>query len=250
MKDHALFATVLLVILILLGTLFAALTLKTLIEVDHIGVATEQERTIVAQGTSSALAVPDMATVNVGVESSADTVEAAQTQNTTTMNGIISQIQEAGIPEADIQTTAYNIYEDEVYNPETGEFESRGWIVYQTIKVQIADTSLVSTVLDIAGRSGATDVFGPNYEVSDQDAQKEVARAEAIAEARRQAQMIASGLGAELGDVISYEEWTSGQSPFPSPERGIGLGGAEDAAIEPGTEELELNVSITYELVQ
>lgn len=248
MRENAMFATVLLIVLIMLGTLFATITLKTLVEVQEVGMPEPSERSITVSGVASASAAPDRATVNVGVESKAASVDAAQKANTASITTISNSVQAAGVPAADIQTSSYSVYEDEVYNPTTGQYDSKGWIVYQELAVQINDISLVATVLEIAGANGATNIYGPNYELADPVAQQQEARVDAIAEARTQAVMIANGLGVQLGEVIDYEEWSTGDVPIY--DYAYGMGGAEAAAVQPGTEELELNVTITYELIQ
>ncbi len=245
---NSLFATALVILVIVGATFLAALTVKTLMESKTIGMADAQERTISVTGTSQSEQAPDRATISIGVETPAETVELAQTQSNVVLAAMTNQLIAAGVPQTDIQTQYYNVYENETYNPVTGLYDSNGWIVYQTLSVRLDNLELVSTVLNIAGQNGATNVSGPNFEVKDQTAQKADARESAIENARMQAQEIADSLGAELGEVVSYEEWSSGMGyPVYAEDRASDLGGA---SIQPGTEELEWNVSITYQLVQ
>lgn len=251
MQDNALQATLFVVILILLATLFASLTLKTLVEANRVGAPEAAERSITVDGSSSALSAPDIATVGVSVESKAEAVATAQSDNNRVITTITDQLKAAGIPADDIQTSYYNVYEDQVYNPDTYDYESRGWIVNQSLEVTVREISLVPSVLDIAGRNGATNINGPNYRIDDSASSKQQARVSAIANARKNAEEIASALGARLGDVIDYSEYSSSAYPRPYAETAAyGLGGAGDIAVEPGQEQTELNVSITYELVQ
>lgn len=250
MHDNALLATLVIIILILLATLLASQTLKTLVEANQIGAPEAMERSITVDGSSRSFAAPDIASISVSVESKAESVELAQADNSQVISAITDQLKAAGIPAEDIQTSFYNVYEDEVYNPDTFEYEPRGWVVYQDLDVTVRDVTLVSTVLEIAGRSGATDIYGPNYSVDDTSSSEQQARISAIADARKNAMEIASALGARLGDVIDYDEWSASPYPYYAETAAYGLGGAGDIAIEPGQEEVSLNVSITFELVQ
>lgn len=250
MHENAFFATALLVVLILLGTLFASLTVKTLIETQNIGVAQKSERSITVDGSSTVSVLPDMATVSIGVEVSADTVAQAQSQSAAKVNTIVNALMASGIPSADIQTTNYSVYEDTVYNPSTGDYDSKGWITSQFIDVDIRDTNLVSTVLDIAGTNGATNIYGPNYSIDDSSVSKQQARGEAIAQARERAVEIARSLGVNLGDVISYYEYSDNYDPYPYYGSMYDSSGGSGSGLEPGSEEVTLNVTLTIELVQ
>lgn len=250
MHENAFFATVLLVVLILLGTFFASMTVKTLIETREIGAAQKTERSITVEGSSTVSVVPNMATVSIGVEVSAETVAQAQSQSAAKVNAIVNALMAAGIPAADIQTTNYSVYEDTSYNPTTGDYDSKGWITSQYIDVDIHDTNLVPSVLDIAGTNGATNIYGPNYSIDDSSVEKQQAREEAIAQAKDRAIEIAKSLGVGLGDIISYYESSDNYTPYPYYESASGLGGGTGSGLEPGTEEVTLNVTMTVQLVQ
>ncbi|MBI4434575.1 SIMPL domain-containing protein [Candidatus Uhrbacteria bacterium] len=75
------------------------------------------------------------------------------------------------------------------------------------------------------------------------------ARQEAIAQARREAQRIADGLGVRLGHPIAFSE--SGGAPPVYPMRAfaseMGGGGFDAPAIERGTNDIASHVSVTYE---
>ena len=249
MRENVFFATVTIVVLILLGTLLATLTLKTLVEVRGIGEPEKQERTITVEGTATSSTEPDIATITVSIDTTEATVEEAQSRNNTVTTSVTSALKALGISGDDIQTSSYNLYEDEFYNSETGEFEPRGWIVYQSLEVRVRDINIVGDVLDAAGRSGATDIYGPDFRVDDPSSQIQNARAEAIADARKQAAQIARALGASVGEVIDYDEWTSGGSPYYS-DYAYGVGGYEELAVEPGSEDVSLTVTITFEIVE
>lgn len=251
LRQNPLFAVTLLVLFFLAGLLFLSLTVKTLVQASVIGQPEPYERSIVVEGSSSTNVVPDIATVSVNVESSADTVALAQQENTEVIDSILTQLKDLEIDDADIQTSFYNVYEDEVWNPDTYEYESRGWIVYQELTIKVRDIEMVSDVLAIAGDSGATGISGPNYSVDDTNDQKDSNRAMAIRDARNKAEAIADDLGVELGDIIDYYEWESGDDYYYDSyvyEEAAGRGGV--ATVEPGSEEVELTVNITFELVQ
>lgn len=218
----------------------------------QVGLPEPVEHTIVVQGEGRVQIEPDLATVHLGVETSAETVEAAQAENTQRMNALIEEVKAVGIEEKDLQTQQYSVYEDEVWDPETREYLSQGWIVSQQLEVTVRDTDNVSEVLAVAGRNNVTNVWGPNFEVDDPESQLGGARGEAIADARAKAEEIAASLGARLGDVVAFSENTGGGA-MPFSRYGfadtMALEEAPAPEIETGTEELTLNVNITYQIL-
>lgn len=250
LRQNPLFAITFLVILFLTGLLFLSLTVKTLVQASEIGQPEPYERSIVVEGSSSSSVLPDIASVDVSVESSGETVALAQEENSAIVEGITTQVKALGIDKDDIQTSFYNVYEDEVWNPDTNEYESKGWIVYQEVTVKIRDIDLVSDVLAIAGDGGATSIYGPNYSVDDTEDQKTSAREQAIRDARNKAKAIADDLDVKLGDIIDYYEWESGGDRYYETYAYEESIASDGAFVEPGSEEVELTVSITFELIQ
>ncbi|MFH1632090.1 MAG: SIMPL domain-containing protein [bacterium] len=206
------------------------------------------ERTISVDGESSMAVSPDIATITLGVESEAETVSEAQTKNTETTNAILSAVKALGISDNDVQTSYYNVYENEEWDPATGDWESMGWIVSQSIEVTVRDTSMVGSILTVGGDNGATSIYGPDFRVDDTGDYLQEARAEAIADARKNAEAIADALGLHLGEVVDYYEWISSGDDYRYFSYGEGMGGAIEPAIEQGTEEISMEVTVTYTL--
>lgn len=242
--------------MVLLGTLTVSLisliiaqTILTGWKIRETGSPYSQQITV--DGVGSADSSPDTASLYVGIESKAKTVGVAQEDNTKRMNGLISTFRDLGIPEEDLKTASYNVYEDEEWNPETYTYETKGWIVSQDLTITIRDLSLVSKVISKAGEANVTNLSSLNFYTDDATSIKQIARDEAITNAKAQAQAIADALGVEIFAVVNYSEWSYGDEPMYY-DRAMGMGGVAESAIEPtiqpGTQETTVNVSITYEL--
>ncbi len=209
------------------------------------------EHQITIDGQGKVMGTPDIATVSMGVETKGETVAGAQQQNSDTMNTLVNRLIATGIMEDDIQTANYNVYENNVYNTETEMYEESGWVVSQNVTVKVRDTSRISTVLDTAGKNGATNISGPNFTIDDPSVLKDAARGKAITDASEKAQALAKTLGVRLKKVVGYSEWSDSSYPTPyydyvrSDMMGMG-GGAPD--VYAGSNEVTLNVSITYQL--
>ena len=146
--------------------------------------------TVVGQGKTNV--VPDIATMNLGVMTSAPELDDAMSENTATMAAIQEALLAAGIAENDIQTTNYNIYLDEGY---------RGPEMQQNPVYRVSNMVLVK-VRDL-GRSArcwtrqwkrTPTRSGISFTVEDWSGRR-VARAGGIADARARAEELASWPG-------------------------------------------------------
>jgi len=211
---------------------------------------TPYEHTIIVDGEGTVTGKPDIATVSMGTESKGVDVATAQQSNTTVMSSITEQLKAMGISGDDIQTSSYNVYEDLQWDPEANTSISKGWIVSNYVTVKVRDTTKLPDVLNMAGKNGITNISGPTFTIDDTTNLKSEARIKAIAQAKTKAQEIANSLGMKLEAAVGYSEWApSTDYPYLS---GLGMGGSAESiksSIETGTNEVTLDVSITYKLV-
>jgi uncharacterized protein YggE len=218
----------------------------------EIGEPIPYEHTIMIEGEGKAVGKPDIATITMGAESKGVDVATAQQTNNAVMNKIIEELKKMTISEDDIQTSNYSIYEDTEWNPETNDYESKGWIVSNYLTVKVRDTAKISTVLAMAGTNGITNISGPTFTIDDTSNLKAEARVKAIKQAEEKAKAIAASLGLKIEKAVGYSEW----SPTNYYDYGYGMGGGIKAessiapTIESGTNEVSLNVTITYKLVE
>ena len=210
------------------------------------GYNSAQTITVVGQGSASI--EPDIAQVSIGVETSAETVAEAVTENEAKMESILAALEELGIDEKDIQTMHYSIQierypEPRVVGTEPEEAKPT-YRVSNMANVTIRDLEMVGDVLDSVVEAGANNIWGVNFSVDDPEAAQAEARANAIENAGTRAADLAALSGAELGPVMSISEVVGG---VPSPmglsvERAMAGGGA----ISPGEVEVNYQVQVVY----
>ncbi|NBS41505.1 DUF541 domain-containing protein, partial [bacterium] len=157
------FALALLLVLSFLITFLMAKTGQTLGMTQRLDAPVPYEHDITVDGIGKVVGIPDIASVSMSVESKGADVATAQAANTGTTNALIAAVQALGVAKDDMKTSDYSVYQDNVYDPDTGEVTSKGWVVTQTLTVKVRDTAKVSTVFDTAGKNGATNLSGPNF---------------------------------------------------------------------------------------
>ncbi|PJA47422.1 hypothetical protein CO172_01525 [Candidatus Uhrbacteria bacterium CG_4_9_14_3_um_filter_36_7] len=248
-KAQRAFAVPLFILFILLILFFAAKTIQVVFEAKQVGKPTPYEHTIMIDAEGKVVATPDIAQLSLGVETRATDVPTAQEKNTQTMNTIIEGIKELNITEEDIQTASYTVYQEDYWDPETQRSKKGDWIVSQQLMVKIREMKNISSVLQLAGQKGVTNISGPTFSIDDLTNLKDQAREKGLEEAKEKAQQIAGKLGLKLGKIIGYSEWydNSVGPIYYEKSAAIGMGGGESAPTIPtGTKEVKLNVNVTY----
>jgi hypothetical protein len=242
------FALVLLLTFAFLIVFLMARTTLALGQAKRLDAPTPYEHQITVDGTATVTGVPDIATVTLGVDTKGLDVATAQPLNSASVNALVAKIAELGVPKDDIQTANYSVYENTQWNPDTQAYDSSGWIVSQQVTVKVRDTSKISAVLDAAGKNGATSISGPNFTIDDTSNLKADARAKAVADAMAKADGLAKTLGVRLDGVISYSE-SDGSMPGPYYAANMAFSSTAPDVL-PGTNDVTLNVSITYKLAE
>lgn len=173
--------------------------------------------TLTVSGEGKVEAVPDLATVTIGVISQGKTAQEVKDSNNQKVAAVVKFVKDQGVPEKDIQTTNLNL------SPQQDWTSGRATIIgYQgnqsiTVKFNGVDKSQdkVEKVLDGAVNAGANEIYGPTFEIKDPDELRQQARKLAIAKAKEKAQELASEAGLTLGKIVSVSESGGYYPPIP-----------------------------------
>ncbi len=234
------------ILLAYLIVFFGVLIRSEIKEYRYIGLSDEVERliTLEAQGTVSAR--PDVATLRVGMTNVADSVTAAQTENTKVMKSLVSQLKVMGVDEKDIQTEGYNVYPKYEWS-EDNERVFVGYEASDSLAIKIRKKENIGKVLTLAGEVGATNIGNLEWVVEEKEIYLDQARAEALQKIGKKAYGLTQALGVEVISVVSYNEYETSQVDFFQP---AAFGGAvkETVSVESGSEDVALNVSVTFEI--
>jgi uncharacterized protein YggE len=201
---------------------------------------------ISVSGFGEAVGKPDMAVIQLGVNVVADQIGDAIDESNLIMGNIASALLAAGIAEADLQTTNFNVWFEDRYDPTTGQ--STGERIYHvdsTLQVKIREIDQTPQVLEVALEKGANNIYGLNYDIEDKSVLEAEARSKALEDARARADQLAREIGVSLGDPIFVNEGTSGASPYPlAYEMAVGMGGGPP--ISTGQLTVGVQVNVTY----
>lgn len=221
-------------------------------EYSFIGRADRMERSIVINGVGKVTSKNDIAVTTMGYSNTDKDIAKAQADNKVVMDKIYADLKQMGIDEKDLQGN-YNINPDYNYTPEKGQ-ELRGYRVSNSLTIKIRDLSKISNVLALAGKHGATEVNGLSFTIDETENLKSQAREKALADAKVKASRLAQSLGVRLGSVISYNEYENPDYSYQLKSMdSMGMGGGAvtaPTAVPGGSMEVNMNVSVVYEILQ
>ena len=205
----------------------------------------ENVRSMSVSGSGRVTVVPDIATINIGVRTEADLVTDALDGNTAQANAISQVLQDLGVAEEDIQTSNFNIYPSERYDPMTGQVEGRYFVVENTVNVKVGDLSILGEVLSAVVEAGANNIYGINFNVEDREVSVAEARQLAIEDAQAKAEAIADAAGVQLGEIININV-SSGSTPITYYDAKGGAYSEAAVPIAAGTLTISMECNITY----
>lgn len=212
-------------------------------------VVTTKTDTFTVTGEGKSTVVPDIAVVNAGVQAQGASVKQVQQELNTKINAVTDRIKKLGIDSKDIQTTNYSV--SPTYDYRLGNQKITGYQANTNITVKVRVMDKANDVIDAATQAGANQIGGVTFDVSDKTKAENEARTQAVAEAKRKAEIAAKTAGFSLGRVIDYSENPGGvPRPVPMYAKADMAGGAESAPtqIEPGSSEMTVSVSLSYEI--
>ena len=201
-----------------------------------------QFRQITVTGQGEASALPDMATLSIGVEVQAKTPGRALAENAERMIAVMARLKDAGIAEKDLRTSQLGVWP--VYSERNQPQRIEGYRASNNLSVIIRDIDKLGNVLDQAVADGANRVNGPSFSITDPRPLLAEARDAAVGDAIAKAERYAAAAGVKLGDVLSIDE-TGGSAPFPGRQmRAESL--AASTPIAPGESIISASIIMTF----
>jgi len=189
---------------------------------------------------------PDLAQIDSGVTTEAKTAREASEANNKAMGGVLQALKNAGLAEKDIQTSRLSLSPQSAPNRNANApFLIVGYRASNRVTVTIRDITKVADTIDVLVGAGANEISGMSFMVSKASKLLDDARAEAIADARRKAEIYAKAANISLGAPISISEETA---PGPMPYRKMAADMAASAPVAQGQETLRVSVSVSYEI--
>lgn len=200
---------------------------------------------ITVTGQGKVKYTPDLGTINASVSSEGQTAAEAWQNNAEVVKKLFAVLKDYGIDPKDMQTTGLNVA-PKYTSPKDREPQLVGYTASYTLNVTVRKLDDLGRVLDGLVANGANRNMGVSFGVSDPDKLLDEARRLAVQDARRKAEIYATGAGCGLGLVQSISDG-QGFVPVRYEFEAMAAPAAKDAlAIAAGQQEMTVQVTVAW----
>jgi uncharacterized protein YggE len=203
-----------------------------------------QQQGIWVTGEGEVTAIPDIATLRLGIEAQDSTVVAARDSAATAMNNVINSLTSNGVAQKDIQTEYFSIQPVTRWNNDTQTQDVIGYQVSNIVNVKVRNLENTGMLIDAVVSAGGdlTRVNSIDFSIEDPSSYYQEARKAAVTDARDTAEQLAEYAGVNLGNVIYISEGVSNQ---PIVQRSGAVPAAETSVTTPiSTGQLTISTSV------
>ena len=217
------------------------------VPIEQVAPAQDQQTPFVEVNGMATVEVPtDEAQVSFAVETRASVAAEASSANAALMTRVLSALRGAGLPGLELETFGYSLQPQ--YATDNQRVRSiAGYAAYNNVRATVQDVNQVGRVIDVAIGAGANQVASISFTASDVEPARAEALAEAVGNARAQAEVIARELGFELGPPLEVRG--GADRPIPIMMEAMRAVQVSDVTpIEAGDQTVSANVTVRFAL--
>jgi uncharacterized protein len=213
--------------------------------VDH------DETLLSLSATGDAEAVPDLATIMIGVETFGPDAKSANEANSRKAATIAAALAKFGVEERDIQTANLSLNRID-YGPRKGQYQASN-----TLTVRLRDVPRAGEAVAAATAAGANVLQGPALRIDDPEKANRGAYIAAYRAARTRAEAYAEAAGMKIARVLAIRDGGQGGGyPMPidamaeaaaAPPPPVAVS-APPPSIRPGTTRTRVTVQVDFAL--
>jgi|WetSurSiteA1Bulk_404760.scaffolds.fasta_scaffold00041_27 uncharacterized protein len=232
---------------VVMAVIFAALLVIPFKDIKWGKIQLSTPETVTVSGSAKTQIKSQVASFSAGVSSTKDSKQEAIDEVNKKMESITQVAVDFGIDKNDIKTENLSVYQGEESYWEDGKQKTRPsqWHVNNSLSIKLRDTAKASEFAAELFKTEATNVYGPNFTVENQDEVETSLMQEAIKDARNKAEIMAIAGGKKLGGIVSIQESGSSISPVSYSLKEAGGGGP---AVEPGSSTVSKDIMVVFEL--
>lgn len=219
--------------------------LVTLLSFFTLGLAQMDTTGITVAGTGTTYGEPDMAIVDLGVDSIDPDIIVASTKTDEGVERLLETFTALGIDRKDVRTSYFNTFRETPY----GTDGSPGEAVYHVqniMSITVRDISKVGQLVSESIAAGANVVNHIHYTLSNSSELEREARTLAMQNATSKAQELAELANVDLGDIVMITD-SSYSVPVPLP---YAREAASPASVATGQLGVTATITVRFEITQ
>ena len=206
-------------------------------------------RLVTVSGSGDVLVEPDLASLGIGVEARAPSVDAARRQVNDAVRRVLDLTRASGISQEQVSSAALMVRPDHQWMPESREQKLLGYVVTRRMNIRLTDITMLGEVLEGVLKLGINQVDPPVFDTTRRAEFERQALAAAAKDARQRARVLAQALDMDLGPAHRIEA-TGGPVVRPVGERVMAASSADDAgSYQTGEIRIGSQVTASFELL-
>lgn len=188
---------------------------------------------------------PDIATIRAGVVTQADQAASALSANSTRMNAVLAALKKAGVADRDIQTSNISLNPSYRYGDNQPP-KITGYQATNTVTIRFRDVKRSGAILDALVAQGANQIQGPDLSVDDIESAQDQARQDAVAMARKRADLYAKAAGLSVDRILSIRENGMSSPPRPMMVSMRAESAKDSTQLSPGEQDVNVNIDVRF----
>jgi len=236
------------VVLIILASLFVMDSSDLFASKSYADTTESNKSTIEVYGTATIEVEPDVAYINIGVDTENEDPSVAQKLNKSKMDKIINALKAEGLTDEELKTLNYSIRKS--YNYPKEDEREEYYEVSNTLKITINDLSTVGRIIDVSSNAGANNINSIQFSIKDDTEYYNEALKLAMESAKGKAESIMSTFNVTPGNPKSVVEISYNSGITRSSEvmmEGKGAYDSVETPIQSGDISIMARVKVIYE---
>jgi uncharacterized protein len=186
---------------IMLSFFMVVLVIAGLFRPAALGAETASPPGISVDAEGKVMAIPDLATLTLEVETQAATAAATAQENARQADGVLKAVKQVLGPEDKLRTLGYRLMPVYSYKEKATPPEIKAYRAVNRLEVKVMEVTRLGTVMDTALKNGVSRVNGPFWGHSRLEELQRQAAVNALERARGLAEALAQAAGVKIKGV-------------------------------------------------
>lgn len=206
--------------------------------------------TIQVTGQSRLKVAPNQATIALGVTAHASTATAAEREDGSRAQNVISALEKNNVPAGDISTQWFNLSSNSGQLGSNNQPQPISFTAQTNLNIKTTDLGQVGSIIDEALKSGADQVNNVEFSVAHVAHYTLEGYKQAMIDARTQAAALAKDAGVTLGPVVNIDATTGGNCCIiGAPLENMTSAAPAHIPFMPAPQEIDTSLNVTFSIL-
>ncbi|MCQ6562234.1 SIMPL domain-containing protein [Paenibacillus mendelii] len=207
---------------------------------------------ITVSGNGELQVAPDVAYINVGIETRAATAKEAQAKNANQFAAMEKVLYDTyKMAKKDVKTVGFYVQPEYKYNEKDGTSKVTGYVATHTVQITSRNLEGIGQLLDSLSAAGANRIEGVTFNTEKQEQYELQALEKAMANAKAKAETLAKAAGRSVKGVAAISQGNVSSTPIFQRNMNMAAESKADGgatSVQTGEITITTTVSVAYEM--